>query len=194
MKKRPHVSVNMAMSLDGRISTRKHERITLGSRHDRRLMDVLRAESDAVIVGAGTLRHDGFPILVRSDDVRSRRVAKGRPPHPVNVIMSRSLVLPTNRPFFQRTDTERLVYTTQLASATRVRRLQRLAEVVMLRRKTLSPTVVLADLYDRGARKVLLEGGGEIHYAFLADGAVDDIYIAPYNNIEAGFSRKPFRP
>jgi len=167
----------MAMSLDGRISTRRRERMTLGTRHDRRLMDELRATNDAVIVGAGTVRHDGFPILVRDDDIR-REAARRRPdPHPVNVILSRALDLPATRPIFQRKETQKLVFTTRQAPAARVRRFARLAEVIVLPRQTLSPRAVLTELSKRGMKRVLLEGGGEIHYAFAREGVVDELYI-----------------
>ena len=174
---RPHVSVNMAMSLDGRITTRRHERLTLGTSHDRRLMDELRSGADAVIVGAGTVRHDGFPILVRNDDVRRDAVARGRNPHPVNVVVSHSLDLPSTRPIFRRRETRKLVFTTKAAPMSRVRRFEKFAEVVVLRRRTLSPTVVLEYLGNLGMKKVLLEGGGELHFAFAREHVVDDIYV-----------------
>jgi 2,5-diamino-6-(ribosylamino)-4(3H)-pyrimidinone 5'-phosphate reductase len=176
-KTRPYVAVNMAMSLDGRITTRKREQITLGTEHDRRLMDELRARYDAVIVGAGTVRHDGFPILVRHDDIRKKRVGRGRDPHPVNVILSRTLNLPTDRAIFRRPDTNKIIYTTKAAPVTRIRRFEKLAEVVVLPRRTLSPAAVLDDLWKRGMRKVLLEGGGELHFAFAYAHAVDEIYV-----------------
>jgi 2,5-diamino-6-(ribosylamino)-4(3H)-pyrimidinone 5'-phosphate reductase len=176
-QQRPHVSVNMAMSVDGRISTRRREHITLGTAHDRLLMDRLRSANDAVVVGAGTVRHDGFPILVRDDATREARVARGRAPHPVNVVLSRSLDLPTNRPLFKRSDTEKIVVTTRRATAARIRRISRVAEVVVLPRQTLSPTAVLDLLWDRGMKKVLLEGGGEVHFAFARERVVDELYI-----------------
>ena len=174
---RPEVCVNMAMSVDGRISTRRREHITLGSRHDRYLMDKLRARADAVIIGAGTLRHDGFPIRVRDDALRAKRVAKGLPMHPLNVVLSRSLTLPVTRDFFSHQETDRLVFTTREAPAARVRRVSRRAEVIILKGKSLSPRSVLARLYARGVRRVVLEGGGEIHWAFEKAGVVDELYI-----------------
>ena len=141
--KRPHVSVNMAMSLDGKISTYRREDISLGTEHDRRLMDELRADADAVIVGSGTVANDGFPILMRHDDLKARRVDRGWPPHPINVTMSRALHLPSTRPFFQNPDTEKIVFTTRAAPASRVKRFSRLADVVVLPGRTLSPTAVL---------------------------------------------------
>jgi 2,5-diamino-6-(ribosylamino)-4(3H)-pyrimidinone 5'-phosphate reductase len=174
---RPHVSVNMAMSLDGRISTRRREQITLGTRHDRHLMDVLRSRADAVIVGAGTVRHDGFPVLVRDRDVRRKRTDRGHPPHPVNVVLSRALDMPVARSIFQRKDTRRIVYTTRLSPPARRRRFERVAEVVVLPARTVSPRAVLRDLHARGMRNVLMEGGGELHFAFAKERLVDEIYV-----------------
>ena len=174
---RPHVAVNMAMSLDGKISTYRREDISLGTEHDRRLMDVLRADADAVIVGSGTVRHDGFPIRIRYSDLEAGRVAHGRTPHPVNVTMSRELNVPSTRPFFRNPDTEKIVFTTRAAPATRIKLISRFAEVVTLRNRKISPTAVLAELSRRGMRRVLLEGGGELHFAFAREGVIDDLYI-----------------
>ena len=62
---RSHIIVNMAISVDGRINSYRRERFSLGSEHDRRLMDVLRERADAIIIGAGTVRHDGHPMRIR---------------------------------------------------------------------------------------------------------------------------------
>jgi 2,5-diamino-6-(ribosylamino)-4(3H)-pyrimidinone 5'-phosphate reductase len=176
-KNRPHVSVNMAISVDGRISTRRREQITLGTKNDRFLMDVLRSRMDAVIVGAGTVRHDGFPVLVRDRGVRSKRVSRGLPPHPVNVVLSRALDMPLKRPIFMRDDTARIIFTTPAAPEVRVRRFQKIAEVIVLRTKSISPAAVLGELTARGMKKVLLEGGGELHFAFVKAGVVDELYV-----------------
>jgi 2,5-diamino-6-(ribosylamino)-4(3H)-pyrimidinone 5'-phosphate reductase len=174
---RPHVSVNMAVSLDGKISTRKREQITLGTRHDRHLMDVLRARSDAVIVGAGTVRHDGYPVLVRDAVIRRRRVATGRAPHPVNVVLSTALDMPIGRPIFERDGIRRIIYTTTAAPESRIRRFGRVAEVVVLRTRSVAPRAVLRDLSGRGMKRVLMEGGGELHFAFAKEHLVDEVYV-----------------
>lgn len=174
---RPRVIVNMAMSLDGRITTRRREHIALGSRHDRYLMDVLRARADAVVIGSGTLRHDGYPVLVRDADLRRRRLRRRGSAHPLNVVLSRTLELPLRRAFFAHPDTERLVVTTRRAPAERARRVARRAEVVRLRTTRLDPAGVLELLAGRGVRNVVLEGGGEIHWAFQEAGVVDEIYV-----------------
>ena len=173
---RSHIIVNMAISVDGRINSRRRERFALGSEHDRRLMDVLRERADAVIIGAGTVRHDGHPMRIRYADLRARRVAAKQPPHPVNVVLSGDLDLPL-RPFFAGTEMSRIVFTTRRAPAARVRRFAKVAEVVVLPGKTTSPTAVVAALRARGLRRLILEGGGEVHFAFAKAGLVDEWYV-----------------
>ncbi|HXV14888.1 MAG TPA: dihydrofolate reductase family protein [Candidatus Krumholzibacteria bacterium] len=172
----PTVVVNMAVSLDGRITTRAREHVALGSERDRRLMDELRTRADAVIVGAGTVRHDGHPIVLRYADLRARRAAR-RGPHPVNVVLSRALDLPLRSRFFASKDTRRIVFTTTNAPKRRVRAFERVAEVIVLPGKDLSPRRVLSTLVRRGYRRVLLEGGGEVHFAFAKAGLVGEVYV-----------------
>lgn len=176
-KKSAQLIVNMAVSVDGRITTRTREHFALGSENDRRLMDELRARADAVIVGAGTVRHDGWPMTLRYDDLRRRRVARGRSPHPVNVVLSSALDLPIGAHFFQAPGTERIVFTTRRAPAARVKRFGRVAEVVVLPGRTLTPAAIVNRLHARGLHHLLLEGGGEIHFAFAKAGLVDRLYV-----------------
>jgi riboflavin-specific deaminase-like protein len=171
------VVVNMAVSVDGRITTRAREHVALGSERDRRLMDELRTRADAVIIGAGTVRHDGHPMVIRYADLRARRVALGKPVHPVNVVMSRSLAISPRSRFFASQETRRIVFTTSRAPRARVRRFARVAEVVVLPGATLAPARVLDALHARGLRNVLLEGGGEVHFAFAKAGLVSEIYV-----------------
>jgi len=173
---RSHIIVNMAISLDGRINTRRRERFALGSEHDRRLMDVLRERADAVIVGAGTVRHDGHPMLIRYADLRAKRVAAGKSTHPVNVVLSRDLDLPL-RPFFASDDVSRIVFTTRHAPAARLRRFAKVAEVVVLKGAHPSPAAVVDALRERGLKKLILEGGGEAHFAFAKADLVDEWYV-----------------
>jgi len=167
----------MAVSVDGRITTRAREHFALGSENDRRLMDELRTRADAVIVGAGTVRHDGWPMVIRYPDLRARRVRRRRPPHPVNVVLTRALDLPIRSHFFQSPDTKRLVFTTSQAPAARVKRFMSVADVIVLPGRTLSPARIVAQLHARGLHNLLLEGGGEIHFAFARAGLVDRLYV-----------------
>jgi 5-amino-6-(5-phosphoribosylamino)uracil reductase len=171
-----HIIVNMAVSVDGRINTRTRERFALGSEHDRRLMDVLRERADAVLIGAGTVRHDGHPMLLRYPDLVAKRRKRGEAAHPVNVVLSGDLDLPVT-PFFAGDAVKRIVFTTRRASAARVRRFERVAEVVVLPGKEPGAARVVDELRKRGLKKLILEGGGGVHFPFAKAGVVDEWYV-----------------
>jgi len=173
---RSHVIVNMAVSVDGRINSRTRERFALGSEHDRRLMDVLRERADAVLIGAGTVRHDGHPMLLRYPDLVAKRKRRGESAHPVNVVLSGDLDLPVQR-FFAGDATKRIIFTTRRATAARIRKFQRVAEVVVLPGKHPSAPRVVEELHKRGLKRLILEGGGEVHFPFAKAGLVDEWYI-----------------
>ena len=173
---RSHIIVNMAVSVDGRINSRTRERFALGSEHDRRLMDVLRERADAVLIGAGTVRHDGHPMLLRYPDLVAKRKRRGESAHPVNVVLSGDLDLPVKR-FFAGDATRRIIFTTRRATAARIRKFQRVAEVVVLPGKHPSAPRVVEELHKRGLKRLILEGGGEVHFPFAKAGLVDEWYI-----------------
>jgi len=173
---RSHIIVNMAVSVDGRINSRTRERFALGSEHDRRLMDVLRERADAVIIGSGTVRHDGHPMLLRYPDLVAKRTRRGEAAHPVNVVLSGDLDLPLKR-FFAGDATKRIIFTTRRATAARIRKFQRVAEVVVLPGKHPSAPRVVEELHKRGLKRLILEGGGEVHFPFAKAGLVDEWYI-----------------
>lgn len=167
----------MAMSADGKISTRRREPFRLGSKADRELMDRLRSQAHAVVIGSGTLRCDGYPLIVRNEEFRMRRLERGLPPHPLNVLLSTELDLPMKKEFFLSKETAKLIFTTR--AAPEVRRLQftQLAEVVVLSGKQVSPRKVINTLAERGLHEILLEGGGELNFSFLKRGLVDELYL-----------------
>ena len=173
----PYVLMNMAMSVDGKISTRRRESITLGTSHDRLLMDKLRAQVDAVIIGAGTLKADGFPLLVRDADIRRRRTNRGLHPHPVNVLLSRRLDIPARKKFFFHPESQRIIYTSRSAAQAQRKKFEKKAEIVQVPARTSFLKYVLTDLAGRGFNKVLVEGGGELNYSFFQEGLVNEIYL-----------------
>jgi 5-amino-6-(5-phosphoribosylamino)uracil reductase len=188
---RSHLIVNMAVSVDGRINSRRLERFALGSESDRRLMDELRVRADAVIIGASTVRHDGHPMIIRYADLRAKRIAAGKSIHPVNVVLSRNLDLPM-RPFFANPDVPRIVFTTRHAPDARVRRFAKVAEVIVLPGAHPSPTRVVGALAERGLKKLILEGGGEVHFAFAKADLVDEWYVTMTPRLIGGKSAPSF--
>lgn len=176
----------MAMSADGKISTHRRETFSLGSPEDRHLMDVLRARADAVIIGAGTLKVDGWAIRVRDREVRKRRASRGRPPHPLNVVLTTALDLPAKTQFLADPRTEKLIITTRSAPPARIARFGKSAGIHVLPHKRIRARAALDVLAARGVRRVLLEGGGELNFSFFAANLVDEIYITVTPRILGG--------
>ncbi|WP_067696670.1 RibD family protein [Nocardia jejuensis] len=173
---RPHVLLSVAVSVDGYIDDASPNRLLLSNAADFDRVDALRADSDAVLIGAETLRRDNPRLLVNSQDRRVRRVADGKPEYPLRVVVTASGNLDASQRFWHQGG-ERLVYTTDSGAARLADRFDGPAKVV-----SLGAVPDFADLLDdlgkRGIERLMVEGGGSIHTAFLAAGLADEIRMA----------------
>ncbi|WP_433273881.1 RibD family protein [Actinosynnema sp. CS-041913] len=173
---RPHVLLSVAVSVDGYIDDRSADRFPLSNAEDFDQVDRLRAESGAILVGAETVRRDNPRLLVNSPDRRAARMAAGRPEYPLKVTVTRSGDLDPELLFWHHGG-EKLVYTTDSGLPTASARLAGLADVV-----SLGPTIDFAALVDdlgrRGVDRLMVEGGGRVHTAFLAAGLADEVRMA----------------
>jgi riboflavin-specific deaminase-like protein len=176
------------MSVDGCIDGTGAARLVLSGSADLDRVDGERAASDAIMVGAGTLRRDNPRLLIRSPERRAARVAKGLPEHPAGVTITTSGNLDPAARFFTRdwwpgagAEPERLVYCASPAVAATGARLAGLAEVIDARDPVLLPAI-LADLAGRGVRRLMVEGGASLGSQFLTSGLVDELQlvIAPF--------------
>src|SRR5437762_2371878 len=90
MSTRPHVLLSCATSVDGYLDDASAERLVLSGPDDLERVDAVRADSDAILVGAGTLRLDNPRLIVRSSARRAARLARGAPAFPLKVTVTRS--------------------------------------------------------------------------------------------------------
>jgi 2,5-diamino-6-(ribosylamino)-4(3H)-pyrimidinone 5'-phosphate reductase len=175
---RPLVGINMAMTADGKITSAQREEPAFASRYDKTVMDKLRAEADAVLVGAGTLRADDPPLHVRDAEMQAHRRSLGKPDGLVNVLVTASAsVDPGARFFTDGAASERIVATVVDAPADRLSRLAEVAEVWTLGRGRVDLREMLVRLKSRGVERLLVEGGGELNWGFVRDDLVDDLYV-----------------
>ncbi|MEU6579963.1 dihydrofolate reductase family protein [Nocardia sp. NPDC046763] len=173
---RPYVMLSVAVSIDGYIDDTGPDRLLLSNTADFDRVDALRADSDAILIGAETLRRDNPRLLVNSADRRLHRVAAGKPEYPVRVIVTAGGDLDPELRFWH-CGGERLVYTTD-SGATRIGdRLAGLAEVISLG-SLIEFDALLDDLGKRGLERLMVEGGGAIHTGFLSAGLADEIWMA----------------
>ena len=185
MAERPYVLLSVAMSVDGCIDDATDTRLILSNDADLDRVDEVRAGSDAILVGAGTIRRDNPALLVRSSARRSGRAARGLPASPARVTVTASGDLDPAARFFTAGEGARLIYV-PAAEQDRIRgRLARAGGAagieVIGAGDPLSLGAVLADLAGRGVRRLMVEGGGIVLAQFLAEGLADelDLVVAP---------------
>ncbi len=83
---RPFVFINSAMSADGKISSIERSQVRISGQMDKSRVDLLRAESDAVMVGVGTVLADDPSLRVKSLSSREARRKRGQPEDPLRII------------------------------------------------------------------------------------------------------------
>ena len=177
----PYTVLSCAMSLDGYLDDASGQRLVLSNDADLDRVDALRASCDAILVGAGTVRADNPRLLVRSDTRRARRVAQGHPASPHKVTVTRHPHLDPTAAFFSSGAADKLVYCATSSVMAARERLHHVATVVDAGP---APTMceVSADLRARGVRRLLVEGGQDVHTQFLCSALADELHVvvAPF--------------
>src|SRR5262245_60067562 len=82
---RPFVTLNVAMTADGKLAPVGGGKVNFGGAEDRAHMEELRAEADGVLIGGGTLRAEDPPLIIRGAGVRACRLAAKGSPQPMNI-------------------------------------------------------------------------------------------------------------
>ncbi len=170
-KGRPHFTLKLAMTLDGRIATASGESRWITGPKARRRVHAERARHDAVLVGAGTARSDNPDLSVRGLGVVQQ---------PVRIVASRHLRLANDARLFA--DSSKapvwLIHdetSTENASAF-VRAGARLIGVPSLG-SHLDLAEMMSRLGDEGLTRVLCEGGGTLAASLLSAGLVDELLV-----------------
>jgi len=173
----PYVLLSAAMSADGYIDDASGTRLVLSDAADLDQVDALRAASDAILVGAQTIRSDNPRLQVASAARRAERVARGEPPSPQKVTITSGGDLDAGSRFFA--DSTPLVYTPAGAADSLRARLGAVATIVPVPgTDRLYVGWVLADLVARGVRRLLVEGGAVVLGQFLAAGLANEFRLA----------------
>jgi riboflavin-specific deaminase-like protein len=161
---------NLATSLDGKIATHSRGNFPLGTSEDHRMMGILRAKADAVIMGASTLRTFKGPLLVQ-----------GAKKHPINIVLSGTLAGFSPRwKFFTEAQTRKILFVGPDAPASRVREFEKVAVVCRLKTATAKMPMALQivrQLEKLGIKKLLVEGGGGLMWDFAQLNLIDEYNV-----------------
>jgi riboflavin-specific deaminase-like protein len=169
------------MSIDGYLDGATGERLVFSNAADFDRVDAVRASADAILVGAATVRNDNPRLLVRSQARRNARVAGGLTPSPVKVVVTGRAELDVGASFFTLGEVDKLVYCATGVVA-RARCLFGPVATVVDGGEPVDMRRVSEDLYTRGVRRLMVEGGGSVHTQFLTAGLADELHlvVAPF--------------
>jgi len=185
----PWLRVNFVSSVDGAATTAGVSG-GLGDASDKRMFELLRRVSDVVLVGAGTVRDEGYGALRVSGESADWRVKRSLPPHPVFAIVSGSLDLDPTSTIFTDAPVRPVLITTERASAASMARFDGLAEIVVAGAETLDLRAALDALHELGLNHVLNEGGPSLFGSLIAADAVDELCLTLSARLEAGEARR----
>lgn len=172
------LSINMAVSMDGKIATKRRGPVKLGSGYDSQRMAEIRAEHDAVINGASTFRAHPYLLHVDDPELVRRRLAAGKSAQPISAISSSRLDIPRNTPFEKARGAERWAFCGSRAPKKTIASLEKSGiRVFQARSLRPEPAFILKNFEKAGVQRLLLEGGGEFNAAFLEKDLVHTIYL-----------------
>jgi riboflavin-specific deaminase-like protein len=175
---RPGVRVNMVASLDGAITVDGRSG-KLGGDADRRVFRALRSLADVVLVGAGTVRAEGYGPPKLSEEAQTARRARGQSRLPRIAVVSRSLALDWGSRFFADApgDARPIVVTSAGAPEEGRRRAADVADVIVAGDDGVDLSGALAHLGADGVGSVLCEGGPNLNRALAAEGLLDELCL-----------------
>ncbi|QLL09394.1 pyrimidine reductase family protein [Mycobacterium vicinigordonae] len=177
---RPCVRANFISSLDGG-ATVEGLSGQLGSPGDRAVFVVLRELADVIVVGAGTVRSEGYSGAHVSAGQRQQRQSRGQSEIPQLAIVTNTGHLDRDLPVFTRTEVPPLILTCTAAAADAARHLTGLIDDVVdcsaQATGVLDVATMLAQLQARGLTRVLTEGGPTLLGAFIEAGLLDELCL-----------------
>lgn len=183
---RPFTFINAAMSADGKISTKERRQTRISGDGDLERRDELRASSDAVIAGIGTILSDNPSMTVKSRKRRERRAREGKDEDPVRVVIDSLARTPVDADILKKGAGRRVIFVSEKAPQKRAAALKKFADVIVAGEGEVDLKKALAVLYRMGVKRAMIEGGATLNWSMLSQGLVDEIYTFAGNLIIGG--------
>lgn len=183
---RPYVFVNVATSADGKLSTRERRQVKISGQNDFSRVDRLKAGSDAIMVGIGTVLADDPSLTVKSPELKAERREKGMDEHPIRIVVDSRLRIPSEASVLHKGEGKRIIACTACADEDRNMELKSLATLVVCGEKEVDLACLLEKLYAIGIRRLMVEGGGTLIWSLMSAGLVDQLTCFVGNIIIGG--------
>ena len=171
------VVVNAAMSADGKLSTREREQLAISGEADFERVDEMRAESDAVMVGVGTIVADDPSLTVKDPQRRQRRTERGDPANPARVVADSRIRTPPDAAVLDDSAASYLLVS-ETAPPDFVEEMEgRSATVIVAGEQRVDLAAGLAELERAGIDRLMVEGGGELIFSLFEAELVDELSV-----------------
>jgi 2,5-diamino-6-(ribosylamino)-4(3H)-pyrimidinone 5'-phosphate reductase len=171
------VTINAAMTLDGKIATARGDS-AISSKQDLVRVHRLRAGSDAVVVGVATVLADDPQLTVRH--------VKGKSPARV-IVDSRGRTPEDSRLLKTAGKVRTIIAVTEQAPAGNIDMMENAgAEVIVAGKEQVDLKSLFASLAKMGFRRLLVEGGGELNWSVLSLGLADELIVTVAPRIAGG--------
>ena len=182
--------LNMVASVDWATADADGRAAGLSSSGDQRVFHLLRSLADVILVGAGTVRAEGYARVLAHEVDTGLRERLGLAPLPPIAVVSASLDLPDNLVAGPPGSAATLVVTTASAPAERVARVREQAEVLECGDTVVDHRTVREALAGRGLRRILCEGGPMLSGALAAAGTLDEVCLTLSPWLLAGHAQR----
>lgn len=178
LKRRPFVTVNFAVTADGRISTRNGTPADFSSKRDKQRLVEIRATCDAILASPKTIAADQMTMGIPDEALRAKRIAEGKPAYPVRVLLTnRGRIDPSLR-IFTKTFSPILIFSTpQMPRATRAALADK-AVLYLHDYDHVNLAAMLQTLHiEHGVQRVVCEGGAQVFRSLLNADLVDELHV-----------------
>jgi 2,5-diamino-6-(ribosylamino)-4(3H)-pyrimidinone 5'-phosphate reductase len=183
---RPHIIVNVAMSADGKLSTRERRQVKISGVQDFNRVDRLKAGSDAVMVGIGTVLADDPSLTVKAEECRNNRLKRGADEHPVRIVVDSRGRIPLDASILRKGSGLRVIAVSRKAGPEKLEELRKLATVIVAGENEVDLPQLVEELGAMGINRIIVEGGGTLIGGLIKAGLVDEIYAYIGNIIIGG--------
>ena len=171
--------MNMSMSADGKIATQNREVSTFSSKRDHEHLLALRSTADAVMCGARTVDLNEINLGPGGVKWRRKRLRASLSEYNLRVVVTGSGSLKPNAELFRHRFSPILILTTGRITKRKLQALQRVAdEVRICGDRDIDWRETLTWLRrERGIKRLMVEGGGDLNDALFRTGLVDELHL-----------------
>ncbi len=161
---RPKIIINAAMSADGKIALVGGKRIKISDEADFHRVHEMRASVDGILVGINTILKDDPKLTVKEKYVPNAK-------NPVRVVLDSKLRIPSDARVLNGM-AKTIIATTEKAEEREIN-----AEIIRCGDEEVDLNCLMEELWKRGIKSVMVEGGGTVIHSFLKAGLVDEMYV-----------------